>query len=103
MENNREEKKETQPKSEALERINATQDQILISDILDHKRSMNVLREQREQQLIEHNDQLFKHYMENNRKTLSFLYDVEIPEATANAIIVKAAKLITANNTNGGD
>lgn len=46
------------------------------------------------QQEREHKETLFRQYCENNRKTLSFLYDVEIPEAVANAIIVKAAKLI---------
>lgn len=36
-----------------------------------------------------------QHHRDNDRKTLSFLYDVEIPEAVANAIIVKAAELLT--------
>ena len=101
MPNGREERKETQPKSEAVERPWASNDKLVFDERTAHGNRCALLAEQSLQQLIEHNDERFKHYMENNRKTMSFLYDVEIPEAVANALIVKAAEVIL-GKTGGG-
>jgi len=42
------------------------------------------------QNLQEHNDIRYHHSIDNDRKTLSHLYDLEIPEAASNAMIIKA-------------
>lgn len=44
------------------------------------------------QNLQEHNDIRYHHSIDNDRKTLSHLYDLEIPEAAANAMVIKAVE-----------
>ena len=88
---------------EALERPWATNDKLTYDCVLSHIKSLMNTSEQIINNNIAFTEQVrndyltgLQHARENNRKTLSFLYDVEIPEGVANAIIVEAAKKILA-------
>jgi hypothetical protein len=94
-------KKTEQPKSEAVERPWASNDKLTYDNTLTHCKAIMAQSERIISNAISFDNQLHQEYLmniqqhrENNRKTLSFLYDIEIPEAIGLATLVKAVKQI---------
>ena len=93
----------TVPPHEAVERPWASNDKLTYDNTMSHCKALMAQSERIISNAVTFDNSIHKEILdgiqatrENNRKTLSFLYDFEIPEATANAIILKAAEIITA-------
>jgi len=86
---------------ESLERPWASNDKLTYDNTLTHCKALMAQSERIISNAVDFDNSIhhqmiesIQHHRDNDRKTMSYLYDVEIPEGVANAIIVKAAEIL---------